>query len=134
MNWKNYLTTAATSIFSWRLVAKEGVGVIMVWGGYLITKVMLQEPGIKDALPDWGVTFTANLFWPTVVVSAISLALASLKSALPAALAWLTIVPLYLMGFAEAAKIALVIATASIVLYTIGFAFHGGRLRVNTHN
>lgn len=133
MNWKLLVRTAATSIFSWPLVAKEMVGIALAWGAYLMASLLIQDPAMKDSMPGWLVSAVPLLFWLTVVVSGISAVVACVKSALPAAIAWVLIIPLYLLGFAFAAKVALFAAGAAVTLYVVGFVFHGGRLRVVSH-
>lgn len=132
MYWNNFLTTATTSIFCWRLVAKEIVGICLAWGAYSMASMLVQDPALKDAMPSWAMTLVPLLFWPTVVISAISFVVASVKFSLPAAVAWILIAPLYMLDFIYAAKVALFAANAVVVLYAIGFTFHGGRLRVDT--
>ena len=137
MNWKILFSTARTSIFSPRLVMNVLIGAAIAWGAYLITAGLLQDPVTQANLPAWGVALIPalipKLFWLTVVVSAISLAFASLKSALPAVLALLLVAPLYLLGYEFVAKVTLFLANAAIILYIIGFVFHGGNIRVAKH-
>ncbi|WP_369576555.1 hypothetical protein [Acidithiobacillus ferrianus] len=134
MNWKLFARTAATSIFSWRLIAREMAGFVLAWGAYLMASMLILDPTLQDSVPKGLVSAVQLLFWPTVVVSGISALVACVKSALPAAVALALAVPLYLLGFAFAAKVTLLVANAAVALYAVGFAFHGGRLRVANHS
>ena len=134
MNWMLFIRTAAKSIFSWELIAKESIGIAMAWGAYLMASMLIQDPTTKDSMPDGLASIVPLLFWPTVVVSGISAVVACVKSALPAAIAWVSIVPLYVLGFDFSATVALFAANAAIVLYVVGFAFHGWRHRVVNHS
>ena len=134
MNWKMLFSTARTSIFSPGLVMNEVIGAVMVWGAYLIASSLLSDPGAQASAPAWVVALIYSLFWPTVVVSAICMSIASFKSALPAALGLLMILPLYLLGYAAEAKAGVFIALAASLLYVIGFKLHGGSPRVVKHS
>lgn len=129
--WKLFVRMTVTSILSWRLIAREMVVIALVWAAYFITSMLLEDPVTKDSAPVWIVSAVPMLFWTTVVVSGMSAVVACLKSALPAAIAWVLVIPVHLLGFAFAAKVALLAANVAVIIYVVGFAFHGGRLRVN---
>lgn len=129
--WKLFVRMTVTSILSWRLIAREVVVIAMVWGAYFITSMLLQDPATKDSAPAWVVSAVPMLFWTTVVVSGMSAVVACFKSALPAAIAWSLVIPVHLLGFVFAAKVALLAANVAVIIYVVGFAFHGGRLNVN---
>ena len=129
--WKLFVGIAVTSILSWRLIAREMIVIALVWAAYFITSMLLQDPATKDSAPVWIVSAVPMLFWTTVVVSGMSAVVACFKSALPAAIAWALVIPIHLLGFAFEAKVALLAANVAVIIYVVGFAFHGGRLSVN---
>ena len=131
ISWKLFVRMAATSILSWRLIAREMVVIVLVWGNYLLASVLLQDPATKDLVPVWVGSAVPMIFWTTVVVSGTSAIVACFKSALPAAIAWALVIPIHLLGFDFAAKAALLAANVAVIIYVVGFAFHGGHLRVN---
>ena len=122
---KTLLASTAKSILSWRLVSKELIGIAMTWVAYFPVMALLQDPATTASLPEWATSLLPNLFWPTVAISAVSFIVASLKSALPAAIAWVAVVPLIWMDFRFAALIMLFAASAGCLLYGIGSLFHG---------
>lgn len=128
MNWKLFFNSAAKSVFSWKVIAKELVGIIMSWCAYFMASSVLTDPAMLDAIPSWTSNLPNVLFWPTVVVSGLSFVSASFKSALPAALALTAFLPLLLIGIDKVAYSALFLAIVSVVIYAIGFVFHGGHI------
>jgi len=126
---KKFMKIAATNILSWKQIDKELVGIVMAWGAYLMLSMYVDDPAIKKAAPMLE-DIVPLLFWPTVIMTGVIFAVASIKSALPAMVTWVLIVPLYLLGFTFAAQVFLTIANASTVIYVVGFLFLGGR-RIN---
>ena len=129
--WKLFVKMAVTSILSWRLIAREVVVIALVWVAYFITSMLLQDWVTNDSAPVWVVSAVPMLFWTTVIVSGMSAVVACFKSALPAAIAWALVIPIHLFGFAFASKVALLAANVAVIIYVVGFAFHGGRLSLN---
>lgn len=128
--WKLFVRMAATSL-SWRLIAKEVIVIGLMWATYFMTSMLIQDPVTKESVSAWIVSAVPMLFWTTVVVSGMSAVAACFKSALPAAIAWALVIPIHLLGFGFAAKVALLAANVAVIIYAVGFAFHGGRLGVN---
>lgn len=124
-NWKLFLTSASTSIFSWRLYAKEMFFIAWVWGSYLIILMFMQGPVMKES--SWDMLIETLAFFMAVILSVFSAVIASAKSALPAVIGWFLVIPLYLSGFAGAAKVTLFAACLALVLYILGFWLQSGR-------
>ncbi len=120
---------AATSIFAWRVVVRETIGIGMVWGAYFIAQILLTDPAMKTELPGWLASFFPLLFWPTVALSGLSFAVASLKSAILPAIAWIAACVLGVAGLWSPAYVALFLANAGTCLFVVGFALHGGNIR-----
>jgi hypothetical protein len=130
-NWKLFLTGAFTSIFSWRLYAKEMFLIVWAWGAYLIILMLMQGPEMKES--SWTMFIETLAFSMAVLLSIISAFIASAKSALPAVIGWFLVIPLYLSGFAGAAKVTLFAACLALVLYILGFLLQGGRTQGIDH-
>lgn len=116
--WQVLLRSAAASFFSWRVVAKELIGIGLIWCAYFIAHQLIGVSGAPA-------TIMPAMFWPSVVISGISFALVSLKSILPAVLVLIAIIPLGFLGFYQAMNIASVIAVIGVWLYVIGFVLFG---------
>lgn len=129
--WKLFVSMTVTSILSWRLIAREMIVIALVWGAYFITSMLILDPETIDLAPAWVVSAVPTVFWTTVVVSVMSAVVACFKFALPAAIAWALVFPVHMLGFAFAGKAALLAANVAVIIYVVGFAFHGGRLSVN---
>lgn len=129
MNLKPLFASATRSIFSWRLILRELVTVTIAWGTYLTAPALLAGP--PPTLPSGAEHQLLNLmFWGSVAMTVVSLSIASVKSALPAALGCIAPLPLHLLGYFTAAAWAPLVALAGVFLYVIGFAFHAGNLGV----
>lgn len=131
MNYKLLVATAVSSIYSWRRISNEMLAVAMTLSAYFMASMLMDDPATKASTPAFMTSVLQGLFWPTIIISGISLAIASMKSALPSLVAWALVVPLYLLGLAFAAKVALMIACVAIFLFAVGFALHGGRAAGN---
>ncbi|PKM47118.1 MAG: hypothetical protein CVV05_01635 [Gammaproteobacteria bacterium HGW-Gammaproteobacteria-1] len=125
--WKQLFKHGAASILRWRDVMPQFFTIGVLWSAYLMATLLIEGP-VDPRLA----AFVPMLFWPTVVGSGVSFVVASIKSALPAAIAWIAVVPLFLLDLGVAAKIALALANIGVVLHAIGFTFHGGR-RAGAH-
>ena len=128
MNWKLFLTTAAANLFSWHLIAKEVIGVGGAWGCYFMATTIMQNPEVSEAELALFTTTLTYLFWPMVVISILSFIVACIKSPIPAAIAWIAVVPLYLLDFNMAARIALILSGVGTGIYGTAFAFLGPQL------
>lgn len=71
------------------------------------------------------------LFGVAGVVSSLSFVMACLKSPLPALMALVAILPLYLLGLLWPAQIALIVAAVATIIFAVGYALYGGRLAVS---
>lgn len=131
MNWKLLLATASRNMFTWRLITTEAIGFSVVWGAYFIGNALVQDPFIKTSLPDWVVMFLSVLLWPTVIFSGIIFVTASVKSPLPAAIAWIMVLPFFILDFDSHAVFTLLFANIAVVLYAIGFLTGGPRVRAS---
>lgn len=121
---KRFVLSAAASVLGWRSITQEAIGIVLVWGAYLIGNALAQEPSLAQMA-----SLFSLLFWPSVVISALSFAMASFKSALPVLIALLVAMVLAVVGVRQASLISLLIANASLVMYAVGFAIHGGNIR-----
>lgn len=75
MNWKLIGRTFTNIFFSW-----EGIGIGVAWGAYLLASMLIQDPILKDSVPDWLASAAVSLlFWLAVVKSGIIVVIAYLK-------------------------------------------------------
>lgn len=117
-----------SSARNWKPIVKECVGALLVWAAYLTARFLLGDAGYEyGRLPLMGTQIVPLMFWIAVVGTGLSVMSASLKSALPALVALFLVVPLYLLGFAEAAYIAFAFAGLGIALHAIESATHRAR-------
>ena len=119
MNWKPFLTTVAANLFAWRPIAIYATGFIVVWGSYFMASNIMQNPEVSER---------PYLFWGAVVISVLYFVVACIKSPIPAAIAWIAVVPLYLLDFNMAARIALILSGVGTGIYGTAFAFLGPQL------
>lgn len=127
---KRYVKSAAESVIAWRLIIKELAAIPLVWSAYFIAKFLVDDPSTADIAP-----LFAMLFWLPVVVSVISFAAASFKSALPTLIALLVLVSLVVAGGREAFPVSVMLANVGLIIlgliiFSVGFVIHGGNTGV----
>jgi hypothetical protein len=127
MMYELMLRDALKKAFSWRLIAKEIIGIGMVWAVYFMYRILFEDSVTTDMAPSWTNTLFEYLFWPTVVISVISFTMASIKSLLPAAIALGTAMVLFLLEYNDFARNAFYLANGSVLLFGIGFVLYTDR-------
>lgn len=122
MTLKTFITSVGASAFSWQPIRRELLTAAMPWAAYLLVPSLmtpLESSAGEASLLRW-------MLWVAIASSALSFAIASIKSTLPAVLALIAPLPLYLLGYSTAAAYAPLVACGAIFIYAIGFAFHAG--------
>ena len=102
-----------------RLIAKEGIAISMVWSAYFMASTLIQDPVLKESAPEWISSAVSAFFWPAIIISGVSFVIACAKSALPAIIGWVVMVPLYLLGYVFAAKVAMFAANAAASIFAL---------------
>lgn len=129
------LIESMRSMFSWRCIVRETLHFGMAWGTYFILLYLLKDPEMNSKVPSWiwdhprWLPEHTYLFAMTAFTAGLAYAIASFKSALPAAIALLLALVWIAFGMPQESRWALVAASSGAALYTIGFSFHGGRVR-----
>lgn len=115
--WRTLLPAALQSIFAWKLVMRELLGVSLIWGAWFMIKSMI--PAMEANGGD--VQFFKEI-------------LPFFKSILPAALILAVSVILDIAGIFPWHLWALMAAGVASVIYAVGFTIHGGNGRLSIAN
>lgn len=124
---RRFIPTALRSLTDGWLVAREFIGIAILWGAYVQLGFLVDLQAADSQLAAWVSSMLPLLFWTAVVITIISMIIASFKSAIPALLALLTAISLGAAGLWPWYLWALLAANISTAIYAVGFTFLGGR-------
>ena len=121
-------------LFPWRPVVKQLLGPGLAVFAYFFAGLLMFDLAFRSdmTVPGWMEWTVSFLLWPTVAVAAISFAIASLRSALPALIGIVATPLLYLSGYTEAAAASLLLMNIATAIFTFGFLFWPWGARISS--
>lgn len=133
MVWRKFIHQANAELRNWRDITKELTGITILWSAYLMLLVYTSEPAIARHVPEWVVGLMPGLHWMAIVLSCMSIGLASVKSMLPPMVMWfiavvLGIASLWSDAATSPARFLLISSVVATVIHAMSFVYFGNRL------
>lgn len=98
---------------NWGLFSKGFIILSLIWLGYFMVINLTSDMNVDGLVKAY--------FWLAIISSGIIFFIASLRSMLPALLAWLLIIPMYFFGGDYAMNLTLIVASTALIINVVSY-------------